>query len=196
MFVIISAVGGAYNMIMHIVYPVRYYEHISKYSAEYGLDEYLVMGVIKAESNYIHDAHSGVARGLMQITDDTAEWICTQIGLEHEPNLVENPKENIRMGCYYLKYLIDYYDGNTDVALAAYNAGMGNVSKWLEDERYSSDGKELSDIPFSETRNYVKRVREYTKTYRKLYDLGENVKTAVSRSKQNTDAASPAASDK
>lgn len=154
------------------------------------------MGVIKAESNYIHDAHSGVARGLMQITDDTAEWICAKIGLEHEPDLVENPEVNIRMGCYYLKYLIDYYDGNTEVALAAYNAGMGNVSKWLEDERYSTDGKELSDIPFSETRNYVKRVREYTKTYRKLYDLGENVKTAVSRSKQNTDAASPAASDK
>ncbi len=184
-FVIISLTKTAYNLIMHALYPVRYYEYIDKYSAEYGLDEYLVMGVIKAESNYIHDAHSGVARGLMQITEDTAYWISEKIGLDFEPDDVENPQINIRMGCYYLRYLTDYYDGNTDVALAAYNAGMGNVSKWLSDSRYSPDGENLTEIPFSETKNYVKKVNEYTKTYRKLYDLETTVKTAVSKYQKN-----------
>lgn len=195
-FVIISLVNISYNMIMHAVYPVRYYEYIDRYSRKYGLDEYLVMGVIKAESNYIHDAHSGVARGLMQLTEETAVWIAEKIEIEFETDDVENPETNIQMGCYYLKYLIEYYDNNTDVALAAYNAGPGNVSKWLADERYSEDGETLLQIPFEETENYVKKVKEYTKTYRKLYDLGETVKDTVSGSAQNTGDVRPTDSEK
>lgn len=195
-FVIITLTETAYNLIMHALYPVRYYEYIAEYSAEYSLDEYLVMGVIKAESNYIHDAHSGVARGLMQITEDTAEWISGKIGIELAEDDIEEPKINIRMGCYYLKYLIDYYNGSTDVALAAYNAGMGNVSKWLSDENFSEDGKSLTEIPFKETRDYVKRVREYTGTYKKLYDLKTGVRSTVAGLGNNTDADSPAVSEK
>lgn len=185
-FVIISAVKTAYNLIMHAVYPVRYYEYIEKYSKEYNLDKYLVMGVIKAESNYIHDAHSGVARGLMQITDDTALWISQKLNMEFEADDIEDPQTNIKMGCFYLSYLISHYNNNIDVALAAYNAGMGNVAKWLGDAQYSADGVNLSYIPFKETRTYVKKVNEYRNTYAKLYDLNGSISAAIAGKNSDT----------
>lgn len=154
-----------------MVYPLRYEQYITQYAKEYDLDRCLVMGVIKAESNYVHDAHSGVARGLMQITDDTAKWIAGKMNLQFETDDIEDPETNIKMGCYYLRYLLDVY-GDTDVALAAYNGGMGNVSKWLNDKRYSRDGKTLDEIPFRETREYVKKVNNYTEAYRKTYEKG------------------------
>ena len=175
-FVLVTAITTGYKVIMHIIYPVRYFEHIHKYAIENRLDEYLVMGVIKAESNFIYDAHSGVATGLMQLTDETASWVSGKMGIEYEKEDLLVPEKNIKMGCYYLRYLIDHYGGNIDVALAAYNAGMGNVKKWLSDSRYSKDGESLDNIPFEETRNYVKRVGEYYDTYKKLYRLNENLK--------------------
>lgn len=178
--VLVNAVSVGYRTVKHIIYPVRYFEHIHKFSSENRLDEYLVMAVIKAESNYIYDASSGVARGLMQLTDETADWIAKRIDLDFELDDVEDPKTNIQMGCYYLRYLIDYYNGQVDVALAAYNAGPGNVSAWLKDEQYSSDGKTLHHIPFKETRNYVKKVNEYHDEYRKLYRLDANLAARIS----------------
>ncbi len=185
-FVIISFTKTAYNLIMHAIYPVRYYEYIDKYSRENNLDEYLVMGVIKAESNYIHDAHSGVARGLMQLTDDTAVWVADKMGIEFSTNDIEDPETNIKMGCFYLKYLTTLYE-NRDTALAAYNAGMGNVSKWLKNPEYSSDGITLSYIPFKETREYVAKVNDYERTYKELYDLGKNIKKRKSEAVNSSD---------
>lgn len=150
------------------MYPLRHSDIIDKYCAEYELDRYLVMGIIKAESNYIHDAHSGVARGLMQITDHTAKWIAEKLDMEFLSDDIENPEINIRMGCYYIDYLIERYN-DVDVALAAYNGGMGNVNKWLNDSSYSSDGKTLYNIPFEETREYVKRVKKYRDIYKRWY---------------------------
>ena len=80
-----------------------------------------------------------------------------------------NPRHNIKLGCYYLKYLIENYDGNVDVALAAYNAGPGNVDNWLEDSRYSDNGEDLTYIPFKETREYVVKVNKQWKKYQNLY---------------------------
>ncbi len=182
-FIIISAVTTAYNIVMHIIYPVRYYEYIDKYSKENGLDEYLVMAVIKAESNYIHDAHSGVAQGLMQITNETGLWISEKLDMDFTEKDLVDPETNIKMGCFYLSYLIDHYNKNTDVALAAYNAGMGNVAKWLKNGHYSSDGVNLSHIPFKETRDYVKKVNKYRETYRNLYDFHGSVASKVSGTK-------------
>lgn len=163
--VLVLAVKSGIDTIKDIMYPVRYAQFINKYSAEYGLDRYLVMGVIKAESNYIHDAHSGVARGLMQITDDTAVWIAAKLNMEFSADDLDDPETNIKMGCYYLGYLIEHYE-NIDVALAAYNGGMGNVNKWLKNGEYSDDGKTLKKIPFPETDEYVRRVRKYQQVYK------------------------------
>ncbi len=166
--VVIIATAGICQKVLDRFFPLKYEEYIEKYSEEYGLDEYLVMAVIRSESRFDHAAHSGVARGLMQITDGTAAWIAEKLETKYYADMVEEPEINIKMGCWYLAYLNDLY-GNTETALAAYNAGMGNVSGWLEDSRYSHDGQRLYDIPFGETKRYVKRVKRMYGVYRKLY---------------------------
>ncbi len=169
-FALVYLLDDVYSWVMHTLYPIRYSEHIEKYSEKYDLDKYLVMAVIKAESNYIHDAHSGVARGLMQITDDTARWISRELGVPFEQDSLEDPEKNIELGCFYLSYLLDHYRGDEAISLAAYNAGMGNVRKWLENPKYSLDGVHLENIPFKETREYVEKVKKYRLIYKKLYE--------------------------
>lgn len=149
-------------------FPLRYEAYIEKYADKYGLDKYLVMGVICAESKFDPTAHSGVAKGLMQITDDTAEWIAERLGTDFYEDMAYDPETGISMGCCYLAYLMGIYE-NEDTALAAYNAGMGNVWKWLSDESYSADGETLFDMPYGETKKYVKRVRRLEALYKKLY---------------------------
>lgn len=161
------AVGLCYRAVYRLV-PMKYEDIIEKYAEEYGLSKYLVDGVIYAESGFNNTAHSGLARGLMQLTDDTADWVSGKLGIEYEYDMAEDPETNIKMGCYYLSYLIEQY-GNTDTALAAYNGGMGNVSKWLADKKYSLDGKTLYKIPYAETEKYVKKVNFFKKVYEKLY---------------------------
>ena len=153
---------------VRMVYPLRYEEYIEEYSNRYGLDKYLVMSVIKAESNYVYNAHSGVARGLMQITDSTADWIADKLGYEFERDDIENPETNIDMGCFYLRYLLDYYDDDLQLALAAYNAGMGNVNKWLADSRVQNKSL-IESIPFYETERYLNKIEKGIKIYQKLY---------------------------
>ena len=149
-------------------FPLKYGGYIERYAGEYGLDKTLVAAVIYAESGFDNTAHSGLARGLMQMTDATADWVAERLGIEYEYDMAEEPEINIKMGCYYLSYLEETYR-NTETALAAYNAGMGNVTKWLTDKSYSEDGKTLDDIPYKETRHYVKRVKIFEKVYKKLY---------------------------
>ncbi|MBR4720931.1 MAG: lytic transglycosylase domain-containing protein [Clostridia bacterium] len=151
------------------VFPMQYADIIEKYADEYGLSKDLVSGVIYAESGFNEKAHSGLARGLMQLTDETAFWVAGKLGIEYEADMAENPEINIKMGCYYLSYLMQKYE-NTETALAAYNGGMGNVTRWLGDKNYSTDGKTLFKVPYAETEKYVKRVKLFTKIYSRLYN--------------------------
>ncbi len=130
----------------------------------------MVMAVIKTESNFEPDAHSGKASGLMQLTDDTAKWVCDKLKIDYDDINLFKPSDNIRLGCYYLRHLIDKYDGNIDVALAAYNGGPGNVGKWLDNEKYSKNGVDLHHIPFKETREYVIKVNKQWDIYKELYE--------------------------
>ena len=148
------------------VFPFDYKLEISAGAAEFDLDPLFVAAVIKAESSFNPEATSGVAHGLMQLTDDTAAYIAEKAGMDYEKRLA--PRTNIRMGCWYLSYLIKQF-GDINAALAAYNAGPAAVSRWLADERLSSNGKTLDKIPFDETRNYVRRIGRYYKMYQKLY---------------------------
>lgn len=127
--------------------------------------------VIKAESSFNSDARSHKnAKGLMQITEETAYDIATQMGIEgYDVSMLHEPEVNIAMGCWYLNDLSKEFNGNMDLVLAAYNAGRGNVQKWLKDNRYSSDGETLSYIPFAETDKYVKKVKVNFDVYRFLY---------------------------
>lgn len=173
LFVLVIAVllGAAYYG-AKALYPVKYIDYINKYAQEYDIDPYFVMSIIKAESNFKTEAVSNKnATGLMQITEETAIWIADKLEIddfEYE-NDISDPELNIRMGSYYIAYLIDMYDGCEDCALAAYNAGFSNVDRWLSDEKYSEDGKALDKIPFPETERYVNKVKNNYKIYKFLY---------------------------
>ncbi|MDD6484558.1 MAG: lytic transglycosylase domain-containing protein [Clostridiales bacterium] len=165
--VAVVAIHGGYQTGRQTTTPVAYSDLIYKYAAKNDLDPCLVMAVIKTESNFIPDAHSGYAGGLMQLTEETALEMSEDMGITYYDYM--DPETNVMLGCHYLRYLIDFYGGNTDTALAAYNGGMGNVYTWLNDPAYSDDGKTLKEIPFTETRNYVERVNTAWEQYKGLY---------------------------
>jgi len=154
-----------------VIYPLKYRDLIRKYSERYNLDPYLVLAVIKAESGFRHTAVSRKnARGLMQITEGTGKWSAEKIGLkDFTADMLFDPEININIGCWYLSRLYGEF-GDTDLALAAYNAGSGNVSKWLNDRELSSTGRTLDRIPFKETEKYLKKVRNSYLIYKKLYE--------------------------
>ncbi|WP_010252506.1 lytic transglycosylase domain-containing protein [Acetivibrio cellulolyticus] len=176
---IIALVAIVYvlNSVGKKIFPLEYKGYVIKYSEEYELDPLLVFSVIKAESNFNPRATSRKnARGLMQIMDNTGIWAAEQIGIEEfQVESLYDPEVNIRIGCWYLKKLrneLYKYNGeiNNDLILAAYNGGIGNVQKWLKDSQYSSSGKTLDRIPYKETEHYVKKVNNYQRIYKKLYE--------------------------
>lgn len=169
--VVLSLMYGAKQVILNL-YPEQHRALVVRYSRKYGLDASFVFAMIKAESNFSHDAVSGKnATGLMQIMVPTGEWIAEQLGEPFSKESLSDPETNIRMGCFYISYLLDMYDGNKTCALAAYNAGHANVDNWLSQEKYSKDGKTLVLIPYPETANYVNRVKNNEKLYNRLYGV-------------------------
>ena len=129
-----------FNNLFRMMYPIKYYSYIEKYSAMYDLDKYLVMSVIKVESNFNEKATSVKdARGLMQITPSTGNWIAEQMNLvEFSPDKLYDPEQNIFMGGWYLDNLRKEFDDNYMLILSAYNAGRGNVNKWLQNPIFLS----------------------------------------------------------
>ena len=159
------------------MFPIRHSGIITRYAREYELNEPLVYSVIFTESKFVGKAVSEKgASGLMQLTKMTADWGNEELAIEnYDYAKIFDPDINIRLGCWYLNKLISQY-GNTDTALAAYNAGSGNVSKWLADSNCSKDGKTLYNIPFKETEQYVERARRNMQIYCVLLKINEYVK--------------------
>ena len=154
-------------------YPRPYKKAVESAAKEFGVEENLIYAVIKAESKFdAHAVSSAGALGLMQIMPYTYEAdIKDKLGIVGEAKLaLLDPEINIRCGTYYLSRWLLYFD-DINTALAAYNAGFGNVRKWLSDTAYSSDGEKIiaENIPFKETREYVLRVSYYYEEYNKLY---------------------------
>ncbi|MEA5059967.1 MAG: lytic transglycosylase domain-containing protein [Candidatus Pelethousia sp.] len=152
-------------------YRLDYPLQIKRYSSEFSLDPFLVAAIIHCESgNRAAITSPKGAVGLMQIMPETGAWIAQKLDLsDYDEAMLANPDMNIRMGCWYLRYLMDQFGGVRSHVLAAYNAGPGNLKKWLEDEAYSQDGM-LVDIPFSETSSYVEKVENAYEKYKKLYE--------------------------
>lgn len=141
-------------------YKVEYREFIAQQCSEMGIEQTIVFSLIKAESSWKADAVSSKgAIGLMQLLPSTAQWLAEESGEEITSENLFNPEINITLGISYLQYLQEKYDGNIDRMLAAYNAGEGNVDRWI---------KEGVNIQFKETRNYLKKVRRNIKVYEKL----------------------------
>lgn len=158
-------------VVLSIKYPIGYKDMIVKYSKEYEIDPFLVASLINIESKYNKNAISKKdAKGLMQISEQTGKWAAEVLGIkDYNEDMLYDPETNIKIGTWYLNRLCKEFNGNLDLVLASYNAGSGNVSKWLKDDEYSNDGENLSHIPFKETEEYVKRIKDSYKIYSKVY---------------------------
>jgi soluble lytic murein transglycosylase len=155
--------------IRELTLPLQHDDIIRQQAQDKNLDPAMIAAVIYAESRF-HDqeSHAG-ALGLMQITPQTARVIeRLSGGTTFVIADLSDPEINIRYGSYYLRFLLDHYDGNEVAALAAYNAGTGNVDRW------GGSALELSGIGFPETRAYVEEVLDKQQDYRDQYadDLG------------------------
>ncbi len=155
------------SIVRGILHPHEYTEQVEKYSAEYNIPDYIVYAIIDVESNFDPLASSGEAYGLMQMTPATFRWLSSNehLGDNLYTTSLFEPDISIRYGCYYLRYLFDKFQ-KLDTVLAAYNAGEGNVTKWLNNPEYSNGDGTLKKIPFKETRSYVKKVNQAIEYYK------------------------------
>ena len=153
---------------LRLVYPLAHADAINAAAAKNDLDPALVAAVIYRESKFQDDvsSHQG-AVGLMQVLPSTAQEIARKTGgTQFVIGDLTDPRVNILYGSYYLRQLLDKYGGDVVPAVAAYNAGQGNVDAWLS----TGGGKlKVDDIPFSETRQYVADVLKLRKLYRQAY---------------------------
>ena len=146
--------------------PLRHEDIIRQQARDKGLDASLIAAVIYAESHFRDQTSHAGARGLMQITPQTADEIAQKSGgTQFEQGDLATPQINIAYGSWYLRWLLDHYDGNETLAVAAYNAGSGNVDRWVA----ADPGLEAAEIPFPETRAYVTKVLDARAEYRREY---------------------------
>lgn len=160
------------SRIQKIIYKKEYTEYVYKYSKEYNVDENLVYAVIKAESNFNVNAKSNKnAIGLMQIMKETAKEVSKMIDLQLTDEELEAKLQeadlNINLGTKYLSILIERYQ-NIEIAITAYNAGIGTVDNWIEKGIIKSDGSDIENIPYKETNNYVRKILRDYKIYTNL----------------------------
>ena len=159
------------DRILEHTHPLPYHDTVSLMSAEYAVPEEVIYAVMSVESDFKSDAQSSKgAIGLMQITPDTFNWLCSKNGAEDtNPELLYNPETNIRYGTWYLGYLSRRFDGDATKIVCAYHAGQGNVDSWLKNPQYSADGVTLDVIPTQDTATYASRVLRARDVYRKYY---------------------------
>lgn len=161
------------NNILKVFYPKKYEKIVALYAEEYNVDDNLIYSVIKAESNFDENAVSNKnALGLMQIMEDTAKDIAKKNNIKVDENNARQDildiNNNINIGTKYLATLLEKYQ-NTELALAAYNAGTGNVDNWIEKNILKEDGSNIENIPYKETNNYVRIILQNYKIYTGIY---------------------------
>ena len=156
--------------IREVTLPLRHDDIIRQQAREKRLDPALIAAVIYEESKFRDQTSHAGARGLMQITPKTAEFIARDSGgtLFRQDDLA-TPQINISYGSYYLRYLMDRYGEDEELAVAAYNAGETNVDRWLRRAGGPGEFDAPGDIPFPETREYVDGVLDHRTEYREHY---------------------------
>ncbi|MCL2400726.1 MAG: lytic transglycosylase domain-containing protein [Defluviitaleaceae bacterium] len=171
-FAILTCIVGI--ILVQIRFPIRHLDVIKANAGNF--EPAFILAVIHAESSFrpYVVSHRG-AMGLMQIMEPTGIWLAQLMGkTDFEADQLFVPETNIVLGTYFLNWLWRYYDGDITLILSGYNAGIGNVNRWLGDERFSKDGETLYYIPFWETRTYVQRVERNRQIYEwllKIYGL-------------------------
>jgi len=150
--------------------PLADTEIIRTQAAEKRLDPALIAAVIYAESKFEPRPSSAGAQGLMQILPETANYLARLSGgRSFTSSDLATPSVNVAYGSYYLRYLLDHYDGNEVLALAAYNGGLANVDRWVARADSAGHSLTIGAIPFPETREYVRRVLDAEQLYRSDY---------------------------
>ncbi|WP_432729814.1 transglycosylase SLT domain-containing protein [Variovorax sp. W6] len=147
-------------------FPMPFHDTVLRKSQDIGLDPAYVYGLIRQESRFIMDARSGVgASGLMQVMPATARWTARKIGLtDFSPSQINDRETNITIGTNYLKLALDDFDGSMALAAAAYNAGPGRPRNWRNGPVLDA-AIWAENVPFNETRDYVKKVLANTTNY-------------------------------
>lgn len=173
---IIGVLGYAISQVFEKGYrelalPLRHDDIIRQQAKKKDLDPALIAAVIYQESRFRPRESSAGAQGLMQILPTTADFIATKSGgTRFTTEDLATPQVNISYGAWYLRYLLNQYDDDTLTALAAYNAGEGRVGEWLAESGKSGGSiTDPDEIPFPETREYVKNVLKARDEYKREY---------------------------
>ena len=151
---------------------ISYQDQIYEYSEKYNVDPLITASIIKVESDFDNNAqsHQG-AHGLMQLLEDTAKHSADVVGIDYYPEKLNDVDYNLDLGVGYFDYLYRYYN-NRDLALAAYNGGVGNVDSWIKEGTLDKDNPDPLNIPFEETRQYVTKVNANYEVMKKFYKDG------------------------
>jgi peptidoglycan lytic transglycosylase len=158
------------DAVRELTLPLVHEDIIREQASAKGVDASLVAAVIYTESKFRDQTSHAGARGLMQITPETARYIARLSGgTAFDEGDLATPQVNISYGVYYLRYLLRQYGENKVLALAAYNGGEGNVNRWIARAAMSEQAFGVEQIPFTETRDYVGRVLDVQLDYRKKY---------------------------
>jgi soluble lytic murein transglycosylase len=168
----VVAIGVMVASVHHAVseLPLSDASVIREQAAAKHLDPALIAAVIYAETKFEPRTSSAGAEGLMQIEPETAEFLAKLSGgYSFTTSDLGTPKINVAYGSYYLRYLLDHYEGNEMLAVAAYNAGITNVDEWQARAQKQGKSLDVEEIPFSQTREYVRRVEGAQREYRALY---------------------------
>ena len=163
---------------------INYQDEIYEYSEKYNVDPLLTASIIKVESDFDKEAKSNQgAQGLMQLLDETASHAAELTNKEFYPDKLSDVEYNLDLGIAYYDYLYRYYN-NRDLALAAYNGGVGNVDKWIKEGILDPVEPDVLNIPFEETRQYVTYIDANYDVYKKFYKNGLPIEKRVADLKQ------------
>ena len=159
------------HAVQEVTLPLRHDDIIRQQAEDKGLDPALIAGVIFAESHFRDQTSRAGAKGLMQIMPETAAYIAQKSGgTAFVQGDLATPQVNISYGSWYLRYLLDHYEGREVLALAAYNAGEGTVDEWAAEAAARGETfRVAAHIPFPETRHYVQKVLDARRDYRRTY---------------------------
>ena len=175
MAVLLLCLPAALRRVGQQLYPRRFDSVVETYAAEYQMDPLLIYTFIRTESSFDPRAESDVgARGLMQMTEETFEWIKSKLAPDEELtfNDLYDPDCAVRFGAYYLRLCLDRYGGDVATAAAAYHSGWGTVDGLLAHEDYTGDGKTLPSFPYSRMNHYVEKILRCYQCYTELYGPG------------------------
>ncbi len=154
------------------LYPLEYGSEVNHWASEYGVDEYLVYAIISTESSFDPNAESSAAaRGLMQMTEDTFDWVKSKIAPDEALTFDDlyTPETSIRFGTYLMSISLERYGDDISTAAAAYHSGWGTVDGLLESGEYSHDGVRLHTFPYPQMSHYVTKINDSYEKYTALY---------------------------